>query len=336
MMKNIAVITGAGTGIGRATAQRLARAGFNLALIGRNMERLERTAESISEYNVHCTLCHGDVSDGKKINSIAEKIERNVGPIDVWINCAGATIFGETASLDVDDIQRAFSVSCLGSIYGTLAALRCMRRRGKGSIINFDVDIMMRNMPLFACETASRAALRRFTDSLRLEIEHNKDRIELTTIELPSINTPFYNWTKNTSGKRIVPFSPLYEPQVIADAVCKAIFVPSETISIGPQNLLSRIMLAIFPRWQKIWAQNNGYHQLSHDWAIGEQPDNLYHNSDAPYGTEGAFSANAYDPNSILSMFISSKMRCVLRNVFYILGIGLLLKHYHHCKKKNR
>nr|WP_243444404.1 SDR family oxidoreductase [Acetobacter persici] len=243
----IAVITGAGAGIGRAAARALGRAGFDIALLGRNEDRLKDAAQELAAHSIRTLVIPVDVSQADAVEQAAIQIEAELGPITVWANCAGATVVGQVAVLSAKDIQRATEVTYLGSVNGTLAALKHMRRRGHGAIINLDLAPSLRGLPLQAAENGARAALRGFCESLRPELLHDADRIRVVMVDLPAINTPRYGWTRNLTGKRLKPVGPVYEPEVAAEAICRAAFTTSRSISIGPSTTLSAIWRLLGP-----------------------------------------------------------------------------------------
>lgn len=238
MATQIAVITGAGSGIGRAAARALGRAGFDVALLGRDKERLDATAQNLAQHSVRSLVISVDVADAQAVQDAANRVESELGPISVWANCAGATVVGQVAALNAQDIARATQVTYLGSVNGTLAALNVMRRRGQGAIINLDLAPTLRDLPLQAAENGSRAALRGFCNSLRTELRHDADHIRIVMVDLPAINTPHYGWTRNLTGKRLKPFGPVYEPEVAAEAICARPLPPAAPFpSVGPTAL---------------------------------------------------------------------------------------------------
>ena len=334
MATQIAVITGAGSGIGRAAARALGCAGFDVALLGRNEERLHATAHNLARHAVRTFVLSVDVTDAQAMQDAAHRVENELGPISVWVNCAGARVVGQVAALNAQDIARATQVTYLGSVNGTLAALNVMRRRAQGAIINLDLAPTLRDLPLQAAENGSRAALRGFCNSLRTELRHDADRIRIVMVELPAINTPHYSWTRNLTGKRLKPFGPVYEPEVAAEAICRAAFTTSRSISIGWANSFAALWRFAGPGCREARLASHGYKaQMSHDWATGPQPDALYTSAPGAYGSEGAFEARARRLNSPLTVFVSSGLRASIFGALGAMVLSAALNHIRRCRK---
>ena len=328
MPSQIAVITGAGAGIGRAAARTLGRAGFDIALLGRNKDRLNETAQDLKNHGVRTLVITVDVADAQAVAKAAHHIENDLGPIKVWANCAGATVVGQVATLSAQDIRRATEVTYLGSVNGTLAALEHMRRRGHGAIINLDLAPSLRGLPLQAAENGARAALRGFCESLRPELLHDADDIRVVMVDLPSINTPRYGWTRNTTGKRLKPVGPVYEPEVAAEAICRAAFTTSRSISVGPSTTFAALWSLLGPGCREKRLAEHGYKaQLEKTCADTTAPDDLYKTAPGAFGAHGAFDSKARRLDSPFSSFVTSGVRAGLAGAALAAGLTGLLYH---------
>ncbi|MBO6037598.1 MAG: SDR family NAD(P)-dependent oxidoreductase [Acetobacter sp.] len=311
------VITGAGSGIGRATALTLGRAGFDIALLGREVNRLQETAQALNRHHVRSLVIPIDVTSAPAVQNAAATVEEKLGPIAVWVNCAGVSVFGQVSTLQAADIQRATHVTYMGSIHGTLAALEVMRRRGVGTIINLDLASHLRDLPLQAVENGARAGLRAFCESLRTEIEHDADRIRVVMVNLPAINTPRYGWTHNQTGKIMQPYGPVYAPEVAAEAICRAVFNPSDSISIGFCAFLPNFLQNLMPyRWRRHRATHGYKTQMGHDWLETLLPDSLYTPVQGCFAANGAYDEKAHRLDSLLSVFVSSQLHARLTAFF--------------------
>lgn len=334
MPSQIAVITGAGSGIGRAAALALGRAGFDIALLGRDTERLQETARALDRHCVRSLTLSLDVADAQAVVAAAQTIEDKLGPIAVWANCAGATIVGQVAALPAADIQRAMDVTYMGSVHGTLAALEVMRRRGVGTIVNLDLAPALRGLPLQAVENGARAGLRGFCESLRPELLHDADNIHVVMVNLPAINTPRYGWTRTLTGKPLHPYGPVYTPEVAAEAICRAAFSTSRSISIGPGNTLATLWRTLLPRWRDNHLATHGYKaQMGHDWEEAPRPDDLHEPVAGGFAANGVYDAKARRLDSPLSIFVSSDLRAGLFGAVASLVLVALCGHIRRCRK---
>lgn len=213
------VVTGAGAGVGRAVADMYASRGFDVALLARSRERLEAAAEAARRQGVRAAVLPTDMADPDAVEAAAEAAERDLGSIDIWVNDAMATIFAPVHAITPEEFRRATEVTYLGTVYGTMAALRWMRPRDHGTIINIGSALAYRAIPLQSAYCGAKYAIRGFTDSLRCELIHDRSNIHLTMVHLPAVNTPQFDWARNRMGRLPQPVPPAFQPEVIARAV---------------------------------------------------------------------------------------------------------------------
>ncbi len=223
---SIAVVTGASAGIGRATVREFASRGCDVAIIARNARRLEAAANELRDEGVRALPIVADVADAGAIEAAAEQIERELGPIDVWVNNAMATIFAPFDRVSPEEFRRGTEVTYLGQVYGTMAALSRMRRRDRGTIVNVGSALAYRAIPLQSVYCGAKYAVRGFTDSLRTELMHDKSAVRLVMVHLPAVNTPQFDWALNKMGRRAQPVPPIFQPEVPARAIVDAALHP--------------------------------------------------------------------------------------------------------------
>jgi NAD(P)-dependent dehydrogenase (short-subunit alcohol dehydrogenase family) len=215
----VVVITGASAGVGRATAQAFARQGARIALIARGQEGLEATRAEVEALGGEAFVLPLDVAEAEDVENAATLVEERWGPIDVWINSAMVSVFSPVAQMTAEEFGRVTAVTYLGTVHGTLAALRRMQPRDRGIIIQVGCSLAYRSIPLQAAYCAAKQAARGFTDSLRSELIHDGSRVRLTMVHLPAINTPQFDWTKSRLPRKAQPVAPLFQPEVAADAI---------------------------------------------------------------------------------------------------------------------
>lgn len=289
MPNQIAVVTGAGAGIGRATVRMLASYGFDIALLGRNEQRLKDAAEELEAGAIRTLVLPVDVSDATAVTQAAEKIERELGPITVWINAAGAAALGPVLSLDAETIRRVTEVTYLGSVFGTQTALSCMRRRGSGTIVNIGLAHPLRGLPLQSAINGAHAAISAFCDSVRPEIRALSDLIDLTVVHLPSINTPRLGWSRNRSGHVLKPSGRIYEPEVAAHAICQAVLGHHRDIWVGASSILPSLISGLAPSLRDRFLAKKGMSGQFAPGQVDNEPDGLHETLPGAYAAHGPY-----------------------------------------------
>jgi NADP-dependent 3-hydroxy acid dehydrogenase YdfG len=231
----VVVVTGASSGIGRAVVRALAARGAKLGLIARNEEALAATADEVRRAGGEALVLPLDVTDAEAVERAAAAVEERWGPIDVWINNAMATVFASVAETTAEEYRRVTEVTYLGYVHGTLAALRRMRPRDQGTIIQIGSALAYRSIPLQSAYCAAKAAVRGFTDSLRTELLHDGSAVRLCMLQLPAVNTPQAVRQRNKLPRQAQPMPPLFSPESIAESVIWAIeHGPREMLIGGP------------------------------------------------------------------------------------------------------
>jgi short-subunit dehydrogenase len=219
----IVVLTGASAGVGRAIARKLGQRGSRVTLIARGRERLEQTAGEIEANGGTALICGGDVADPSVHERAANETEQTFGPIDAWINCAMTSVFSPVSEMVPDEYLRVTEVTYLGYVYGTLAALKRMRTRNAGVILQVGSALAHRSIPLQSAYCAAKHAVWGFTTSLRSELIGESSAIRVTMVQLPAMNTPQFDWVKSRLPRRAQPWPPIFEPEVGADGVLYAL-----------------------------------------------------------------------------------------------------------------
>jgi NAD(P)-dependent dehydrogenase (short-subunit alcohol dehydrogenase family) len=237
----VTVITGASSGVGRAIAREYARQGAKVALIARGVEALEVAASEVRSAGSEALVLPLDVSDAEAVFSAADRVMAMWGQIDLWVNDAMVSVFAPA------EFRRVTEVNYLGYVHGTLAALRHMRPRGSGTIIQIGSALAYRSIPLQSAYCASKAAARGFTDSLRSELHRERSPIRITMLQLPAVNTPQFDVVRSRLPDHPQPVPPVYQPEVIARAAVHAALHPRREIWIGWNTVKAMIGQRFIP-----------------------------------------------------------------------------------------
>jgi short-subunit dehydrogenase len=294
-MAEVAVITGAGAGVGRATADAFAQAGYDLALLSRDSSRLNRAADELrSRYDIRVLPIPTDIADSAAVESAADQTEAELGPIAVWVNVAMATVFAPVSEITAAEARRGTEVTYLGQVHGMMAALRRMRPRNRGTIVNVGSALAYRSVPLQAIYCGAKAAIRGFTDSLRSEILHDGLDIQLTMVDLPAVNTPQFDWALNKTGVKAKPVAPIYQPEVAARAILFAATHRRREIWLGFSTVKAILANRIAPGLLDRYLAKVGYSgQLTREALPRDAPANLFEPVPGDYGAHGRFDAKA-------------------------------------------
>ena len=293
-MAKIAVITGAGAGVGRATADMFAKAGYDVALLSRDPDRLERAADEARRFGVRALPIPTDVADAEAVEAAADRVERDLGPIDVWVNVAMATVFAPVSKLTAEEVKRGTEVTYLGQVHGMMSALKRMRTRNRGTIVNVGSALAYRSVPLQSIYCGAKFAIRGFTDSLRSEIIHDKLDVHVTMVDLPAVNTPQFDWAMNKMGFRAQPVPPIYEPEVPARAILFAATHRRREVWVGFPTVKAIWANRVAPAWIDRYLAKAGYTgQLTDTPLPKDAPANLFAPLPGDYGAHGRFDSRS-------------------------------------------
>jgi short-subunit dehydrogenase len=283
-MSRTVVITGAGAGVGRASAVAFARRGDRIALIARGEEALAAAAREVEAAGGRALVLPCDVSDADAVEAAAARAEAELGPIDVWVNCAMTAVLAFVHETDAADVRRVTEVTYLGYVNGTLAALRRMRERDRGVIVQVGSALSYRAIPLQATYCAAKFAIRGFTDSLRTELLHEGSNVKVTMVQLPGLNTTQFTWVRTTLRRRPQPVPPIFQPEVAADAIVHASEHPRRERWVGGNTAVIIAANKLAP-WlgDRYLARTNVKAQQSDVPLDPSRPDYLYQ----PLGDRG-------------------------------------------------
>jgi NAD(P)-dependent dehydrogenase (short-subunit alcohol dehydrogenase family) len=296
----VVVVTGASAGIGRAVVRELAKHNAKIGLIARGIDGLEGALHDAlrdprrGECAAPCTLAQADVADDHAVECAAAKIEAELGPIDIWINNAMVSVFARADEITPEEFRRVTEVTYLGYVWGTLAALRRMKPRGRGTIVQVGSALAYRSIPLQSAYCAAKHAIKGFTESLRTELLHDKVPIDLVMVELPAVNTPQFDWSRSRMPRRAQPVPPIFQPEVVAKAIVHAALHPRREVIVGETTALAIAAERIAPAIADRWLSMNGVDaQMTNEPATPAAPDNLFHPLPGDRGAHGRFDREA-------------------------------------------
>jgi NAD(P)-dependent dehydrogenase (short-subunit alcohol dehydrogenase family) len=290
----VVVITGASAGVGRATAHRFARDGARIALLARGSDGLEAAAEEVRRLGGEALPIPLDVSDADAVEAAAERVEQQLGPIGIWINDAMATIFAPVHDIRPAEFRRATEVTYLGTVYGTMAALKRMRERNRGTIVQVGSALAYRAIPLQAPYCGAKFAIRGFTDALRVELMHERSAIHITMVQLSAFNTPQFQWGRARLPRRPQPVPPIFQPEVAAKGIHWAAHHRRRELNVGFPAVKAILGNKLFPRLADRALVKLGYAgQMGRLPLPADRPDNLYEAVPEDYGTHGRFDARS-------------------------------------------
>ena len=294
------VITGASGGVGRAAVREFAkRLGprARIGLLARNEDALHHAAEEVESHGGKALAVPTDVAHEDQMFQAAERIEKELGPIDIWVNNAMVSIFGPFVSLTPEEYRHITDVTYLGQVWGTMAALKYMLPRNRGTIVQIGSALAHRSIPLQAAYCGAKHAIAGFTESIRTELFHMKSDVHITIVHLPGVNTTQFTWTRNKMPHSPKPVGPIYQPEVAADAIFFAAHHKRKSFLVGWPTVES-------VEGQKVAASALD-HYLSHAAWEGSQtdqpappqgpgnPDNFWHPVPGDRGAHGPFDAQA-------------------------------------------
>jgi len=294
MAAGIVVVSGASAGIGRAVARRFGARGWRVALIARGTDGLQAARDEIERAGGEAMVIQADVADESAVEAAAERVEREWGPIDVWVNNAMVTAFCEFMDMAPADFRRATEVTYFGSVWGIRAALSRMLPRDRGVIVQVGSALAYRSIPLQSAYCGAKSALRGFIDSLRSELLHRGSRVKLTMVQLSAFNTPQFDWGKACISKQPQPVPPIFQPEVAAEAIYDAALRPRREWWVGWPAVKAILGQRVVPGMLDRLLAREGYSGQHTDEPLpAGRRDNLYAPVAGDHGAHGRFDARA-------------------------------------------
>ena len=293
--REVVVVTGASAGVGRATVREFARHGAAIGLIARGRDGLNATRREVEAAGSRALLLAVDVADAKQVDHAAEQVERKLGPIDVWINNAMTSVFSPIKEMSAEEYRRVTEVTYLGYVYGTLAALKRMLPRDRGTIVHVGSALAYRSIPLQSAYCASKHAVLGFFAALRTELLHDHSRVRTTMVQMPALNTPQFGWVKSRLPRKAQPVPPIYQPEVAARAIYYAAHHPERREYYPAWSAVEAIFgNKLAPSLGDRYLARGGYEVQQYDGPEDpDRPNNLWKPVAGDYGAHGQFDLRA-------------------------------------------
>ncbi|MGC2258080.1 MAG: SDR family oxidoreductase [Candidatus Sulfotelmatobacter sp.] len=295
-MKNeVVVVTGASAGLGRAIARHFGSRGASVGLLARGVDGLEAAKREIEASGGKALVLPTDVADPDAMDQAAAAVEREFGPIDIWVNNAMASVFSPVKEMEPKEYKRVTEVTYLGVVYGTLCALKRMLPRNEGTIVQVGSALAYRSIPLQSAYCAAKHAIAGFTDSLRCELIHDQSNIRLTMVQMPALNTPQFGWVKSRLKHKAQPVPPIFEPEVGAQAVYWAAHNNRREVYVGAPTVAAIVGNKIAPGILDHYLGRTGFKsQQTNEPEDPNRPNNLWSPVPGDHGARGTFTGRAH------------------------------------------
>jgi NAD(P)-dependent dehydrogenase (short-subunit alcohol dehydrogenase family) len=308
--EQVVVVTGASAGVGRAIAQRYGRDGARVALIGRNRAGLEGAARDVEQAGGKALVITADVADHEAVEQAADEVERELGPIDIWINNAMATIFAFFDDIEPEEFVRSTEVTYFGAVWGTRAALKRMQPRDRGSIVQVGSAMAYRGIPLQAPYCGAKHAIKGFVESLRTELRHKGSNVHVGMVQLPGLNTPQFDHGRSKMPRHPMPVPPIYQPEVAAEGVHFCARARRREVYVGGSAVYTIWGNKLSPLTAEVYLAKTAVDGQMTDQPVElPRPGNLFDPPDHDEGAHGRFDEQAH-PRSF-QLFLTKHRRAL-------------------------
>ena len=325
MTGQVVMITGASAGVGRAVAIEFARRGAAIGLLARGRAGLEGARRDVEAAGGRALILQADVADSEAVERAAAQLEEAFGPVDVWVNNAMASVYARIVDTPPEEFKRVTDVTYLGLVHGTLTALRRMRPRDRGVIVQVGSALAYRGIPLQAAYCAAKHAVQGFCDSLRAELLHEQSGVRVVMVQLPALNTPQFDWVKSRLPHRGQPVPPIYQPEVAADAIVWAAGADRREVYVGYPTVIAIVGNKLLPGVGDAYLARTGFRaQQTDEPETPDRPHNLWEplDQERDFGAHGRFDARARDASW---QFWLTKHRLAVMTVATVAGVLALV-----------
>jgi NAD(P)-dependent dehydrogenase (short-subunit alcohol dehydrogenase family) len=267
-----------------------ARRGYAIGLLARGIDGLEAAKREVEAAGSRALVLPVDLASAEQVEAAAADVERELGPIEVWVNNAMVSVFSPVMEMTDDEFRRVTEVTYLGTVYGTRAALRRMRPRNRGTIVQVGSALAYRAIPLQSAYCAAKHAVAGFTESLRTELLHEQSAVHLTIVHLPALNTPQFDWTLSRMPRRSQPVPPIFQPELAAEAIVWAAHHRRRELHVTWPTVKAIWGDKLIPGYLDRYLARTGYDaQQTAEPAVPDRPDNLWSPVPGDHGAHGRF-----------------------------------------------
>ena len=304
----LAVITGGSSGIGRSAARVFVERGWRVALIARGRVALDDARADLVARGGTVEVFEADVADCTALREAAAQVVAAMGPFDVWVNNAGVSVFAKFTDMTEAEFRRVNDVTYMGCVNGTRVALEHMRPYDAGTIVNVCSAIGFRGVPVQSAYSGAKWAMRGFAEAVRAELINERSRIHIGMVYPPAVNTPFYAHAVSRTDGLPRPPPPIYQPEIVADAIYLSATTRRRDILVGGQSVQIALLNGLAPRLADFVIGAFGPKlQESSNPGIAETRDiNLFEPSTRPGPEHGPFEAESLSSSA---QFWASKHR---------------------------
>jgi short-subunit dehydrogenase len=290
----VVVITGASAGVGRAAALAFARKGASIGLLARGQEGLEGARQDVESEGGRALVVPTDVADAGQVEAAAARVEEELGPIDIWVNNAMTSVFSPFKEMTADEFRRVTDVTYHGVVYGTMAALKRMLPRDRGTIVQVGSALAYRAIPLQSAYSGAKHAIQGFSESVRSELIHDGSNVRITMVQLPAMNTPQFGWVKSRLPNKAQPVPPIYQPEVAAEAIVWASENYRRELNVGMPTSVVVLGNKLAPGLGDVYLARTGFEsQQTQEPEDPNRPHNLWEPVREDRGAHGEFGEQA-------------------------------------------
>lgn len=318
----VVVVTGASAGVGRAVVRRFAHEGAKIALLARGADGLDAARREVEEAGGRALVLPTDVASWDEVERAAARTEEAFGEIDIWINNAMASVFSPVREMEPEEYRRVTEVTYLGTVHGTLAALRRMLPRDRGTIVQVGSALAYRGIPLQSAYCAAKHATQGFMDSLHAELIHDGSRVHACMVHLPAMNTPQFGWVKSRLPRKAQPVPPIFQPEVAAEAIFWAAHNKRRELWVGGPTVQAILANRVAPGLLDRYLGRTGYDaQQTSETEDPNRPDNLWRPVGGDHGAHGTFGDRATDQSA--QLWAATHRNGVTLGALLAIGVGL-------------